>query len=109
MLRTAALILIPATLAATPDFGLGEFRPHIISRRGQSREINQHVELGDFTSGLGKSIFFGYLIGIIACFEGLTASGGADGVGRATTSAVVAASISVLISDFFLTKLFLAI
>ena len=69
----------------------------------------QHVELGDFTSGLGKSIFFGYLIGIIACSKGLSASGGADGVGRATTSAVVAASISVLISDFFLTKLFLAI
>jgi ABC-type transporter Mla maintaining outer membrane lipid asymmetry permease subunit MlaE len=38
----------------------------------------------------------------------LTASGGADGVGRATTETVVAASLSVLISDFFLTKLFLA-
>ena len=69
----------------------------------------QHVTLGDFMSGVGKSVFFGYLIGIISCFKGLTASGGADGVGRATTSAVVAASISVLISDFFLTKLFLAI
>ena len=69
----------------------------------------QHVALGDFMSGLGKSVFFGYLIGIISCFKGLTAHGVADGVGRATTSAVVAASISVLISDFFLTKLFLAI
>jgi phospholipid/cholesterol/gamma-HCH transport system permease protein len=69
----------------------------------------QHVALGDFTSGLSKSVFFGYLIGIIACAKGLNASGGADGVGRATTSAVVAASISVLISDFFLTKFFLAI
>jgi phospholipid/cholesterol/gamma-HCH transport system permease protein len=67
----------------------------------------QNVTLGDLMSGLGKSIFFGYLIGIIACFKGLSARGGADGVGRATTSAVVAASISVLISDFFLTKLFL--
>lgn len=66
-----------------------------------------NVALGDFMSGLGKSVFFGYLIGVIACFKGLTATGGADGVGRATTSAVVAAAISVLVSDFFLTKLFL--
>lgn len=67
----------------------------------------QNVTLGDLMSGLGKSVFFGFAIGIIACFRGLNASGGADGVGRATTSAVVAASITVLISDFFLTKLFM--
>ncbi len=66
-----------------------------------------NVAVGDFMSGLGKALFFGYLIGIIACCKGLTAAGGAGGVGRATTSAVVAASISVLVSDFFLTKLFL--
>jgi phospholipid/cholesterol/gamma-HCH transport system permease protein len=66
-----------------------------------------NVALGDLMSGLGKAVFFGYLIGIIACLKGLNASGGADGVGRATTSAVVSASISVLVSDFFLTKLFL--
>lgn len=67
----------------------------------------QNTALGDLMSGVSKSVFFGYLIGIIACSKGLRARGGADGVGRATTSAVVAASISVLISDFFLTKLFL--
>jgi phospholipid/cholesterol/gamma-HCH transport system permease protein len=69
----------------------------------------QKTQLGDLMSGLGKAVFFGYLIAIIACSKGLSASGGADGVGRATTSAVVASAISVLISDFFLTKLFLAI
>src|SRR6266446_6218860 len=47
------------------------------------------------------------IIGIIACLNGLHVTGGADGVGRATTRTVVAASITVLISDFFLTKLFL--
>jgi phospholipid/cholesterol/gamma-HCH transport system permease protein len=67
---------------------------------------NTHLE--DFVSGIGKSVFFGYLISIIACSKGLNASGGADGVGRATTSAVVAAAISVLVADFFLTKLFLS-
>jgi phospholipid/cholesterol/gamma-HCH transport system permease protein len=69
--------------------------------------LMRNLVVGDVTSGLGKSIFFGFLVGIVACHKGLTASGGADGVGRATTSAVVAASISILISDFFLTKLFL--
>lgn len=70
--------------------------------------LMRNLVLGDLTSGLGKSVVFGFLIGIVACHRGLTATGGADGVGRATTSAVVVASISILISDFFLTKLFLA-
>ena len=68
-----------------------------------------NVHLSDLLSGLGKSLFFGYLIAIIACEQGLGARGGADGVGRATTSAVVVASISILVADFFLTKLFLAV
>jgi len=67
----------------------------------------QVLLLDDVLSGLGKSIFFGYFIGIIACHNGLTVTGGADGVGRATTRTVVAASITVLVSDFFLTKLFM--
>jgi phospholipid/cholesterol/gamma-HCH transport system permease protein len=65
--------------------------------------------LSDLFSGLGKSVFFGYFIGIIACYNGMTVSGGADGVGRATTRTVVAASVTILISDFFLTKLFMLI
>jgi phospholipid/cholesterol/gamma-HCH transport system permease protein len=63
--------------------------------------------LNDLFSGLGKSVFFAYFIGIIACYNGLHTTGGADGVGRATTATVVAASITILVADFFLTKLFL--
>jgi phospholipid/cholesterol/gamma-HCH transport system permease protein len=59
-------------------------------------------------SGLGKTVVFALLIGFIACYKGLHASGGADGVGRATTETVVASSLTVLISDFFLTKMFLS-
>lgn len=70
--------------------------------------LMRNLMVSDLVSGLGKSAAFGFLIGIVACQMGLTAAGGADGVGRATTSAVVVASISILISDFFLTKLFLA-
>jgi phospholipid/cholesterol/gamma-HCH transport system permease protein len=72
----------------------------------------QHVitalDLHDVLSGLGKTVFFALFISLIACHNGLSATGGADGVGRATTQTVVAASLSVLISDFFLTKFFLA-
>ncbi|HJQ85807.1 MAG TPA: ABC transporter permease [Candidatus Binatia bacterium] len=69
--------------------------------------LTQVLLLQDVFSGIGKSFFFAYFIGIIACYNGLAVTGGADGVGRATTRTVVAASITVLISDFFLTKLFL--
>jgi phospholipid/cholesterol/gamma-HCH transport system permease protein len=65
------------------------------------------ITLSDVFSGLGKSLFFAYFIGIIACYNGMAATGGADGVGRATTRTVVAASVTILLSDFFLTKLFL--
>src|SRR5262245_31613473 len=66
------------------------------------------ISLHDVLSGLGKTVVFALLIALIACQSGLTAEGGADGVGRASTQTVVAASLSVLISDFFLTKFFLA-
>ncbi|MCH7664386.1 MAG: ABC transporter permease [Acidobacteria bacterium] len=64
------------------------------------------LTIGDICSGIGKSVFFAYFIAIIGCHNGLTARGGADGVGRATTNTVVMAAIMVLVSDFFLTKLF---
>jgi len=64
------------------------------------------LTIDDICSGIGKSVFFAYFIATIGCYNGLTARGGADGVGRATTNTVVMASIMVLVSDFFLTKLF---
>lgn len=53
----------------------------------------------DIWAGLVKSLLFGLLIGIIACYKGLTASGGATGVGRATTSSVVTSITSVIACD----------
>lgn len=69
----------------------------------------QNTELRDVFGGLGKSVIFGYLIAIIACQNGLDVTGGADGVGRAATSTVVTASVSILVADFFLTKLLISI
>ena len=64
--------------------------------------------ISDIFSGLGKTVFFGLEIAAIGCYNGLQVQGGAASVGQATTRTVVLASICVLISDFFLTKLFLA-
>lgn len=69
-------------------------------------DVFDALTLQDVSSGVGKSFFFAYFIAIIGCYNGLSARGGADGVGRATTNTVVYASILVLVSDFFLTKLF---
>src|SRR5262252_5134660 len=57
----------------------------------------------DVMIGLVKSVVYGGIIALIGCYKGLTCSLGADGVGRATTEAVVYASITVLITNFFLT------
>lgn len=71
------------------------------------RSVIETVKYNDLASGIFKTFFFGFGIGMIGCFNGLRTTGGADGVGRATTVTVVQGAITVLIMDFFLTKLFL--
>ncbi|MCI0483495.1 MAG: ABC transporter permease [candidate division NC10 bacterium] len=68
--------------------------------------IWRNLRLADLLSGLGKTVVFGFLIGIVGCYNGLEVSGGTEGIGRATTATVVTSAILVLISDFFLTKFF---
>jgi phospholipid/cholesterol/gamma-HCH transport system permease protein len=67
--------------------------------------VNRYTSVGDISIGLVKAVLFGATIALICCYKGLTCPDGAEGVGRATTEAVVAASITVLVSNFFLTLL----
>ena len=69
-------------------------------------QVIETIDLGDLMHGLSKSLFFGYFISIIGCYVGLNTRGGTEGVGQATTRTVVAISITVLVSNFMLTKLF---
>jgi phospholipid/cholesterol/gamma-HCH transport system permease protein len=69
-------------------------------------DVLTSLTVDDVASGVGKSYFFAFFITVVACRNGLHVTGGADGVGRATTNTVVLASILILITDFFLTKLF---
>lgn len=63
------------------------------------------MDWDDVTSGLIKAAVFGLIVAVVGCQKGYFTRGGAEGVGRATTRAVVLASIAILISDFFLTKI----
>jgi phospholipid/cholesterol/gamma-HCH transport system permease protein len=69
--------------------------------------ILEKISVQDISSGIGKTFFFGLIIAIIGCYQGMTTTGGTVGVGRSTTTTVVVSSILILVSDFFLTKIFL--
>ena len=67
------------------------------------RRTTQYLEVNDIMAGLMKAAVFGMLISAISCYKGFNAEGGAEGVGEATTSAVVISMMLILISDYFMT------
>jgi phospholipid/cholesterol/gamma-HCH transport system permease protein len=67
------------------------------------RRTWNYLEFSDLYSGLVKAIFFGMIMATISCYQGFSAQGGAEGVGRATTKAVVLSSLTILISNYFIT------
>jgi phospholipid/cholesterol/gamma-HCH transport system permease protein len=69
-------------------------------------ETQKAVQLWDVSSGLLKSLFFGLQIALIACQRGLATQGGAEGVGRSTTSAVVTSLFALVVTDAIFTMLF---
>jgi phospholipid/cholesterol/gamma-HCH transport system permease protein len=66
--------------------------------------VRNGIQTDDIIGGVVKPLVFALLMGTIACHKGLKTEGGTVGVGRSTTSAVVTASIIVIIADFFLAK-----
>ncbi len=64
----------------------------------------QSLHYEDVFMGLVKPVFFGYIISTIGCYYGLATHGGTQGVGRSTTQAVVAASVLILVVNFFVTR-----
>jgi phospholipid/cholesterol/gamma-HCH transport system permease protein len=63
--------------------------------------------LNDVVMGLSKPVAFGFILSSVGCFMGLRTTGGTQGVGVSTTRSVVAASVTILAADFFITKLLL--
>src|SRR5437879_11148556 len=66
--------------------------------------VRDGITTDDLMGGIIKPLFFAFLMGTIACHKGLKTEGGTVGVGRSTTSAVVMASIIVIIADFILAR-----
>jgi phospholipid/cholesterol/gamma-HCH transport system permease protein len=66
----------------------------------------EFLEYNDVASGIIKSFVFGFIIAVCGCYYGYNARGGAQGVGRATISAVVKSSIFILLTNYFMTQLF---
>ncbi len=114
--RVLATVCVLPLLTAMADFvGLigGFVIAYFTLRIGRvefwTRAINA-LQFSDLMQGMAKPVVFGFLLATVGCYKGLTVRGGTEGVGRATTQAVVISSVLILISDFFLTKvsLFLA-
>lgn len=68
----------------------------------------EFLQFQDVVSGLVKAAVFGYLVALMGCYHGYMSRGGAQGVGAATTNAVVSASILILISNYMITEMFFA-
>jgi phospholipid/cholesterol/gamma-HCH transport system permease protein len=72
-------------------------------------QMTETIGIHDLMHGIGKSVFFGFFIALIGCWNGLRTQGGTEGVGIATTQTVVYISITILVSDFLLTRIFLVL
>jgi phospholipid/cholesterol/gamma-HCH transport system permease protein len=68
----------------------------------------EFLEADDVISGLVKAAVFGFIIALMGCYHGFNSTGGAQGVGRATTNAVVTSLILILVADYFITEIFFA-
>ena len=111
--RVVATVLMFPLLTAMADFlGLiGGYLVALFTLRLDSvlywtRAIDI-LDFSDLMQGLTKPLVYGFILATVGCYQGLTVKGGTQGVGRATTHAVVTASVFILITDFFLTKLML--
>ncbi len=107
----AGIVTVPLLAIIADAFGIFGGYIVAISLLGQSSSYfwtssMDAILFPELFTGLGKPPFFGFIVTMVGCYFGLSASGGTEGVGRATTQAVVTASIMVLVVDFFLTKLF---
>ena len=71
------------------------------------RSVGNALTINDLVMGLAKPVMFGFILSSVGCHMGLRTTGGTQGVGLATTRSVVVASVLILASDFFMTKLLL--
>jgi phospholipid/cholesterol/gamma-HCH transport system permease protein len=96
-----ALGVLGGLIVGTSDLGLDPYFYY--------QKVITTVALDDYFSGFFKTFFFALFIAVPACYFGLNVRGGTQGVGMATTKAVVTSCILILVGDFVLTKLFMVL
>lgn len=108
----ACMLMMPLLVVIANVVGI--FGGYLVST--EMLGLNEHsyfensfrsVGADDLVLGLVKATVFGFLIGLMGCYHGYNSQGGAEGVGRATTVAVVFASVSILVADYFITAWFM--
>ncbi|MBI1275274.1 MlaE family lipid ABC transporter permease subunit [bacterium] len=109
----AGLIMLPALVVVADIIGVMGGYAVAVHKLGFAtgpylRATFQYLETKDVVSGLVKAGVFGFIVTLMGCYHGHHSKGGAQGVGMATTNAVVSASILILLSNYFITELFFA-
>jgi phospholipid/cholesterol/gamma-HCH transport system permease protein len=109
--RVIALVILMPALTMVADF-VGIFGAYIAERIATGatielfyQQVQEYIYFWDAIPGIAKTTFFGFAIALVGAYKGFTASSGTQGVGRATTSAVVLASLWILLIDLVLVKL----
>jgi phospholipid/cholesterol/gamma-HCH transport system permease protein len=105
----ALILMLPLLTVAADIFGIigGGVTASVLYNQDYNvfiTSVRNGISTEDIIGGCIKPVFFGLIIGSVACYKGLSTEGGTVGVGKSTTSAVVLASIWVIIFDFFLSK-----
>src|SRR5205807_8371116 len=108
----AGIIMLPFLVVLGDALGIGGGYLVAVKLLGvnglvYSQNTFQYLEMKDLWSGVIKAATFGLILTLTGCVRGYYTAGGAEGVGRSTTQAVVSASLTILLTDFFLTKLLL--
>jgi len=105
MIALPILTIIASTLGVFGGMVISQYEFNVDYHR-YFNSLTGYIRVADMLSGLGKTVIFGLLIAVIGCHNGLRTRGGTEGLARTTTGTVVTASLSVFVSDFFLTKFF---
>ena len=113
--RVLAFVLTLPVLTVFSDF-IGVFGGWVVAKYKLGiptsvywSDIFNNMEIRHFVHGFTKSFVFATVIAFICCFKGVTTTGGAEGVGKSTTAAVVISMASVLIMDYFVTAILVAL
>src|SRR5258707_11480470 len=109
--RVLACILVLPLLTAAADF-CGIFTGWLANTLAEPISLRLFLDKGfndttfkDFLAPTFKTAVFGFIIGVVSCFQGMRTKGGTEGVGRAATSSVVLSSLFVILADVVLVRL----